>query len=275
MVTSTYDQDFFILFIISFPILCLICHLNGVKPILNNIKNIIVIVSSISLFFWIAGPIMNIIKPTNMFTIDWGEAQNVNSYFNLFFSTQKAGIFGIIIERNSSIFCEAPMFGILTTVALNLEMYNSNKFNIKTIILILTTLTTISTISIIFCVLSCIYYYLRNSKENIGKFLKLFKILSIPLIIALSCITINYLIQNKQKSISYSLRMDDYVATYKAWKKHPIFGNGFKNSDSIKIYMSAYRNDNYGLSNSIGALLYQDGIYLFLLYLVGLIKVII
>lgn len=79
---------------------------------------------------------------------------------------------------------------------------------------------------------------------------------------------INNMLEIKSSTTSYSDRIDDYVAGYKAWMENPLIGNGYGNNEVIKKYMSSFRKNNIGFSNSIFRVLAQGGVYLFSLYII-------
>ena len=66
--------------------------------------------------------------------------------------------------------------------------------------------------------------------------------------------------------MSWKTRSDDYAAGFRAWMHSPIWGNGFNNFDSVKYYMSSFRRDNLGFSNSLFVVLVEGGILLLSVY---------
>ena len=270
-----FFKSFIWLFIIFFPIVFFInyCY-KGEKwsvKISQKIVNIVAIMSVVSLLFYLVGPLLNIIKPTGTIEVMWGKQLIRPSYYNLHFYTQTENIFGLSIIRNTGVFTEAPMYSMVLTIALALEKFITKKNRkIINIILLVTIFSTLSTPGIIVSLF--IYLYSFMVQKTNRKFLK---IILIPLLIVSSLyIGVSFLSQ-KIGTLSYNVRIDDYIASYKAWRESPIIGVGFKNSESIQYYMNPNRSYNVGLSNSIIVVLAQGGVYLFLFYLLPFVKTII
>ena len=97
------------------------------KPFMLSIQyyiNIMTLIGMISLFFWLFGSTLGIIKPTRLLFSNWGSTPTpVYSYYGLYFETQH--INGII--RNSAVFTEAPMASLNVIIALVFQ----NLFNKK------------------------------------------------------------------------------------------------------------------------------------------------
>lgn len=100
------------------------------------------------------------------------------------------------------------------------------------------------------------------------------KLFILPIVVLLVGGITLYLYNNKVDTSSYSARLDDYYAIFLSWKDSLFIGNGYRDSSYIQEYMSNFRIRNTGLSNSL-VVLSQCGIYLFILYLIPLIKSII
>ena len=64
------------------------------------------------------------------------------------------------------------------------------------------------------------------------------------------------LLGNRLKTNSGSVRVDDYKAAFKTWIHGNIInGVGFGNEEAIRNYMSEFRENNKGLSNSLMVIL--------------------
>ena len=74
----------------------------------------------------------------------------------------------------------------------------------------------------------------------------------------------------KMQTSSGSTRLDDFAAGFKAWSRSPWFGYGFTNTDVVKSYMSAFRADNLGFSNSLFQTLVMGGVFWLTPYIIGL-----
>ena len=219
----------------------------------------------ISLIFYVLGSLTNIIKPNTYVTYDWGQVRTSESYYYLHFNTQRVGTFGLNIWRNTGIFTEAPMYSLILSIALILNMFiidgKSKLDKIFSIILLTTVVSTFSATGLVIVTLSIItkmFLELKN-KNNLKKVCVL--LFSIILII-ISIITVSM----RSKMKTGSIRTDDYRASFNAWLDYPIMGNGYNNEAAIKSYMLPTRED-YGLSNTLGVILAEGGIYLLLFYI--------
>lgn len=263
--------DFILLYFITFPML-LMLYLTSkdntmIKEFLYKFSKVVTILAVISLFFYIFGTLINLIKPSSYIMINWGEVQKIASYFGLHFNAQLIYIFGgNKIVRNTGIFVEAPMYSLNLIIALTINLFVNEKKSVKEkYILLITIFTTLSTTGII---LGSILYVINFVKSK-GK--QSIKILVLPIIgILVFSIGIN-LLNDKKGTSSYSFRIDDYIACYKAWIKKPLFGNGYKRTEEIVSNMDSNRTKT-GLSNSIMVLLAQGGIYLFIFYVIPIFR---
>lgn len=240
----------------------------NIIKMLEKISNVMIVIAMVSIILYFLGPIFNIIKPTGSIYMKWGGERAIASYYNLQFVTQRISIFGINIIRNTSIFTEAPMYSLNLSIALAIQMMinpSKNSF-IKKLILVITIITTTSTTGIIIAT-ELIFFKILLQKSN-KKIVKITKSIWFPILgIILFSITA-FFYDFRSETNSYSIRIDDYRASYQAWLEHPIVGNGYGSVEQIEEYMSGFRMNNTGLSNSILVLLAQGGIYLGIIYMI-------
>lgn len=271
-VSSNRLLEFVAKFVIFIPIMTVCFYLYGKKGILfrmfYRIADIVIIIACISLTFWLLGSILGILQPTGKVLYRWLNDVYINSYFNIYFETQKISFMGFSGVRNTAIFTEAPMFSLILSISLLIEICMKSEINKKrVVILLLAQLTTVSTTGWCFSIAIVIFKFMftRSNKEH--WYFKLLKwaLLTVCIIVAVS--VVNIVILEKSESSSYSIRMDDYIAGFKAWMDYPILGNGFGANSAITYYMSSFRRDNLGFSNSIMNVLAQGGLYLFAVYI--------
>lgn len=272
--TNSTQLVFFILkFIVLFSILLIYFeNESNLKNIMEKYSNVVFVLALISCFFYIFGTLTEIIPPKKIM-INWGGIKQIDNFAFIHFSTQAQKIFNINVKRNTGIFTEAPMYAFVLIVAfLKEKIYPAKKSNVRKRIYILTIFSTIS-ITGILCVviIEALDYVLNNKKKD--KIYLLFKILFLPILILAVIVIFKITIINKQENdhASYSVRMDDYKASFFAWKEHPILGNGFNNESVTQRYMEDSRNENLGQSNAIGKIAAEGGIILIALYLLPLI----
>jgi len=245
-----------------------------IKEILKEFSNVMLVLAVISLSIYFFGSISNIIHPTDTTTISWGGVRTVESYYGIHFNTQRQTLFETSFLRNTGIFAEAPMYSLVLSIALAIELFLKQKKSMWRVILFcITIITTVSITGIILMAFLIIAKFLFvDAKTKTTKHLKL---LIIPLIgiIGIYILT-TALSLKKNDTASFSVRMDDYKASFLAWKDHLLLGNGYKNDASIIQYMNPSRLSNTGLSNSILVLLAQGGLYLGIFYIFPAIKMI-
>ena len=111
-------------------------------------------------------------------------------------------------------------------------------------------------------------YFIFGKKKTLAQMIRM---LLLPIAFFALYIAVDTLLQQRLGTSSGNSRIDDFVAGYNAWKKAPVFGNGFGNMDSVRQYMSSFRFNNVGFSNSPMMILAYGGIYLFIPYLISLI----
>lgn len=246
-----------------------------INDIIRKISKIIIIISIISIFFFALGSYLKIIQPTNKVQIEFGNNNRaINSYFNIYFEAQETSIFGDYRIRNCAIFVEAPMFTIGLLIAISYELFlNKEKKRKRNIILLfITILTTMSTTGIAvgsgLIALKIMYVIFNKNRTYKGK--KVLKLITISFIIVLGIISF-IVIKDKWNSPSFMLRIDDYLAGYKAWEDHKIFGNGYQNYEAVQNHMSERVFNNMGQSNSISNLFAEGGLWIGAVYTIPVI----
>jgi hypothetical protein len=233
-----------------------------------------VILSILSLLFYIIGPLTGLIKYSNLVSIHWGGDKFVKSYYNVYFTMQFFYSKYFSLPRNSGIFTEAPMFALSLTIAFCLAIIRKEVNKKDIVILFLTIFSTISTTAIIIVSLMLVvrlFTYKTDNKMHI--FIKrfVFPILAVALIIASA-----FILNIRLATSSYTARQDDFNASITSFKKSPIYGIGYGNEKVIIKNMSSNRRDkkgdyNIGISTSFGALLAECGILFLIFQIIGII----
>lgn len=226
--------------------------------------NIAVLISVISLVFYVFGTLCHLIPSTGYVNFEWGSNYRVISYFNLYYEIQWVDWIGFALKRNTACFVEGPMFCLVLIFSLLFYYRFANDVHIpkwKQITLILAVISTFSVSGLLFIIL--IGFITLLQKRN-WKALTL--IFGVPIILIVGI----FFYLKKASTGSFSYRMDDYVAGLKTWLDYPIFGSGFNNFDALISNMS--RSNMTGFSNSVFAILGQGGIVLFALYIIPTLK---
>ena len=230
----------------------------------RKVVNVMVVISCISLFFWIFGSTFKMITPTGVALFEWGTVNEVSSYFNIYFETQYVDWLGIdFFWRNTAIFVEGPMMSLTLIIAITLIYYFDAIWHIATwkkFILAFAIITSFS-VTGYFILWGFVVLKLYRSKK--------FRAIMIVMLIPLSLCAIQVMMDMKQSTGSYSLREDDYYVGFITWLQNPIFGWGFNNWEALQANMKGRAND--GFSNSIFSVLTQGGILMGLMYFIPIL----
>lgn len=246
-----------------------------IPKILIAYKNILLLVGSISLFFWLFGSILGMLHSNIYINSNWGAVNGVTrlvpSYNNIYFETQRisAPLLGDIY-RNSSIFSEGPMASLNFTLGLLIELIErKNKLSIT--VFILCVISTFSTTGYIVLLILLFMKFINTSK--ITTYTKLMLIVPTTILVAF---LILFFINQKfiNNSESASVRLNDFYLGFTTWLQHPIFGNGINNIGALTENMESWRLSNSGFSNSIMEVLAEGGIYVFSIYIYSFINAI-
>lgn len=262
-----------IYYVLLLLLFCMYFSMYGKSAIISMCKRfvqIVLVLAVISLFFWFLADFLNILKPTNAVYIDFGsynnEPRQINSYFNLHFDTQKMGIGGFTLIRNSGIFCEAPMYAIILLVTSMFQLFiDEIEFSKRNFyILVVTIITTVTTTGII-CTSLMLFLAFVYKKFEV-KILKQIKYILLPVLVLIIGMFFFNIIEDKSTTKSYLNRTMDYKNAFEVFKEDPLFGRGVNHDHA---YEDEYLK-GYGYSNSVSKILTDGGIYLSLFYLVAL-----
>ena len=230
----------------------------------RKVVNVMVVISCISLFFWIFGSTFKMITPTGVALFEWGTVNEVSSYFNIYFETQYVDWLGIdFFWRNTAIFVEGPMMSLTLIIAITLIYYFDDIWHIATWKKFILAFAIIPSFSVTgyFILWGFVVLKLYRSKK--------FRAIMIVMLIPLSLYAIQVMMDMKQSTGSYSLREDDYYVGFITWLQNPIFGWGFNNWEALQANMKGRAND--GFSNSIFSVLTQGGILMGLMYFIPIL----
>ncbi|CAK1608145.1 Oligosaccharide repeat unit polymerase Wzy [Streptococcus oralis subsp. dentisani] len=249
---------YFIMLPLFFLINSIYMNKKILPALLSKFVNVVVILAIFSLFFWIFGTLLNVVHPTSTVINQWSGGRLINSYYNLYFETQQMIFFGIHIIRNSGIFAESPIWGLILSIAYvtDLLILKSDKNNKRNII-ILTMLSTISTTGIIIIGLAILYKITTNRHKA--------KLLLFPVTLGLG-FSLLLLLSEKSETVSANLRVDDYNIGFKVWKASFWIGHGLNNGIlAIQSHIPTFER-SLGYSNTLFVILAQGGLLLFLIY---------
>lgn len=259
--------------LLAIVVYCLLVEYS-VDDTMCKFTNIVLVIATVSLFFWVFGSLLGRIQSTGFLYTTWtgnDSLKRVTSYYGIYYETQSVTFFGLTVDkivRNTAIFTEAPMASMVFGIAFLNEMLMREKLSWKRCAILATAvISTISTTGITVLIIAIgLRYVFTKSKTKGAVSLKL---LLLPIVFVVALIALNFLVEQKLGTSSGSTRIDDFVAGYKAWMDAPLFGNGYGNSASYEKYMSSFRSHNTGFSNSPMQVLAYGGIYLFFPYCVS------
>lgn len=204
--------------------------------------------------------------------IEWGWIRSVNGVYGILFNTQgNLNLFGISLLRNSGVFSEAPMYGLVLIIALMIFLFIEQPhqiFSPTLVILMVTIITTVSATGILVGILAVGLYLLPKLRES-----KISSIVVAFFIFIGTFFAYNLLLDKFQTSTqSVSIRLDDFLAGFNAWKNRPIIGYGFiEGRLRIKDFMQGSRvilGGNSGYSNGLFMGLVTVGLVGMLVFLI-------
>lgn len=238
-----------------------------------RIADIVLVLSLVSLFFWLSGSILDIIQPNKVIQSRWGSMAEIDSYWGVQFlrseQMETIGFLNISIYRNIGLYPESPMFDIALLLALCTELFlknNARKWRIG--ILLVTIVSTFGTLAIILA-MAALFLKTFERVKTFGKW----KWAVFLMICGLIAIVVVLLYNKKLYGTgSYNSHLDDLVACLKAWRTSPLFGTGFENNSIIHEFMADFRKGNKGYTTSAGAILAHGGITLFLIYIIPFLR---
>lgn len=247
-----------------FPPICMLILL-AVNPskrfialFFHRFCNVVVVIAATSLFFWLFGSVLHLIKPTGYVVSDWFEWRHdyqTATYFHLYYEPQPFNFLGIQGIRNCAVFNEAPMFAFPLSVSFAYEALCCSDRDVPRLVVL--GASAISTFSITaFIALALCTGYLAIKELVLPR---LNKAHVVPTLIASACsvAAISLLLfSSKLGTGSFAVRSDHFVGCLKAFFCNLPFGVGLGNEDVIFNYLSWKQ----GLSVGLPALLAQCGI---------------
>lgn len=235
--------------------------------LVHRFVKVMCLLAVVSLVFWYLGVIAKVIEPNGYALISWGNFNRIHGFYGIHYAFQLDTTFfpEEYIYRNSGIFAEAPMFNLWLDIALAIEVFLTAKpSKWRVILLCVTILTTMSVTGIIFIVLCAvlwtILHYRHMSHTNKG-LMFLAALIGIPLLVWLVAHTLVL----KGDTMSFEMRLSDYVGGVQLWMDYPLFGAGFGNLSALQPYVYSPEGA-VGFSNSIMAVLSTGGAWMALLY---------
>lgn len=258
-VSIEQSHRFLVWFGVIIPIflLCFWSYNNSGMSIrlLKVYSNILIILSIISIIFWISCSILSIIPLNTDLLVGWGRSNYIYGFSNIYYETQSINFLFFNCIRNTGIFIEAPMYSFCLSLALIIELFVFNSINRKNIIiLIITIMTTVSTTGMGCVLLSLGLKYILN-RDMYSKEKRIIRFCVSFILIIIILFVLNIIIINKSSTHSFSVRISDLLTEFEIWKNNFLIGSGFN-------------TNQYGSSDSIMVILADGGIFLGVFYLI-------
>lgn len=263
----------FLLLYSIFPLFIMLCQRDGFLDIIFDYLSLIIAFLALSSsILWFLGPFLGILKPNcsflNTWTIGTESYEKVFGYFGLLYEIQWSGFGSFFGYRNTSIFGEGPAFTFYLIVALLLELFYFGKPKKWRIFSYLVALfSSFSTTGWILALGILLYNFYSNSNSS-----KKIRILIVFICACLFIIAFSValsLFSDKVSTSSGGIHIDDFKAAFDAWLSSPIWGYGIGNNNAIVPFMSSFRLNNTGFSNSILFVLATGGLLYFALWMVS------
>lgn len=273
LLNSAVSKEIYLFgFVISIPVLLLyfvkLHQIGEPARLFYRIESVMLLLSVISLLLWVLGPILNVIQPNCSITINWGNEHTVHGYFGLQYATQRDTTFVYGLIRNTSIFCEGPMFNLWLSIALMTEVFLRPAISRGRVILLCITILTTTTTTGIFVIVMCLVLSLLQKVSNTKKKTKILLILLVSVALPIIVVAVWEIFVLKMDTKSYAIRLQDYILGIKLWAEKPIFGYGYGNLGAIYAVKEGSKK---GFSNSLMAILATGGMWHFLVYLLSIL----
>lgn len=238
---------------------------NKIIKIMNSIKNLLIVISIISIVCFLFCTVFDFIQPSVIYNakkIGWSN-YDYRVYGYLYNDGQMTDIFGYRVLRNIGIFVEAPMYAYLLIISLYIQMFltRTNLFN--ELILIVAIVTTLSSTGFVFCIIFLLIKYRRVFSQH-----KIILLITTPIVLIIGGCIIYAVLKDKllTGNLSGIIRIDDFLASIKSFINAPIVGNGYMNSRALDPFRTGMRaNVSWngklaGLSSGIGGILSNGGV---------------
>lgn len=230
---------------------------NNKKYFIKDIINSVFVINIFSLIFYILGPTLKILSPTNTVSIFWGLSKNIASFYNVFFVAQP-GAYSILTQgRNTGLFVEGPMYAFVIVVAILFELFLlTNKKKIRLLVGLIALITTYSTTGLIVTIIAILFYVFDNFEKEKG-IIKLAILGMVPgMLLFVTFFILKLLDEKMNMGHSDDIRISNFNNAIHNWASRPLVGYGFK----------AESTGNFTGHTSVFSQVIQDGGLLFLLY---------
>lgn len=222
-----------ILFVGFFSVCCICVYHLGIKRILDNVADVMFVITCIGLVLYFTGQVLHIVKPLGRVVYSWGGTHVASSWFFLLFNPQGSPYHAFRNGRYTSIFTEAPMCSFMLCATLITMLFISERkvSYLKIAVISVAIYCTVSTTGYIIALLAAGAYVLTSKSMN-AVFRWLFIVVCVPI---LGYFVID-IYQTKQAADVGSIadRNANFSTGISDFLNSPLFGQGFK-SDAIGV----------------------------------------
>lgn len=254
------------------------------KRLLIKYKNIMVVLAAISVVCWVLFSLLHFL-PYNRWGdiyITWTNTGEIARRSHILYLYSEMQWFIVhYITRNTSIFVEGPMYCYCLSIALFVELFAEDKSReaereFCTWSLLLAQLTVLTTVGFIYLTVIGAAHFLkmRLGAELLDEEQRQKNRKAIRKILIVAAVLCAIFLARKLSVMSGSTRVDDIWAGFHAWLSKPWFGSGFENQNYINKFVSNFRLDNLGYSNSPGLILANGGVYLAVIYIYAWVRIV-
>lgn len=230
--------------------------------LLYLMEYVMLFIAVTSVILWFGSSVLELWGRNSDIEVFWGGIYYDANYLNLCI---RRWCFVGDLTKNLGIFVEPPMFGLFLGFGLYTEIFLKKKSNAVIVFIFLIALISCRAIlAIMLAILALVFLFFEYIWNR--KFAKVL----IPCICIIALLGIIGLTIYKMHTGwgSFATHIDDFVAALKCWLENPILGCGYDCEMPIQEYMSDFRADNLGLSNSAAVVLAEGGIVLFAYYFI-------
>ncbi len=252
---------YFFFFMNAMVILYLIYRKNQ-EPfrLLYLMEYLILFIAVTSVILWFGSSVLELWGRNEDVRVWWGGKYFDANYLNLCI---RRWVFTGDLKKNLGIFVEPPMYGLFLGFGLYTELFMRKKANPCIVGAFLVALISCKAILAIMLALLAVFFVVVELIKD-----KKYSKIIISAMVALTIAGVMVLFFHKMKTGwgSFATHIDDFVAALKCWTRYPILGCGYDCEVPIQEFMSDFRKDNLGLSNSAAVVLAEGGIVLFIYY---------
>lgn len=231
--------SYYFRFFLFLPLMLLFVSMNSSEENLDFmliLSNLISLLALISIFLWLFGPILGVIKPIGNIRVNWGDMRIYTNYYYLLYTTRahRRAVGNIVVWRNLAFYPEAPFSSMIFCFGLASELFLRNELKKRRVLVILIAIfSTISTSGMISAVFMCFMYRILVQYGKAHRTVMAFfvRIVFIPLMLSLGIVFISmFLLDYKQATDlgNYLSHMNAFSNGFKAFLDKPFTGYGFK-----------------------------------------------